>query len=119
MPYGVNVIVAIASYTGYNQEDSIIINHGAIDRGLFTSTFYRSYKEEEKKNQLTGEEDIFCKPNKNEVLFAKNCKKWYQENLGLPRKIDEEAVFISSKDTEIFEPILPSPPSAMRWLCRK
>ena len=73
LPNGINVVVAIASYGGYNQEDSVILNKGSIDRGLFTSTFYRSYKEEEKKNQLTGEEDIFCKPNKNEVLFAKNC----------------------------------------------
>ena len=28
-----------------------------------------------------------------------------KENLGLPRKIDEEAVFISSEDTEIFNSI--------------
>ena len=32
---GINAIVAIASYTGYNQEDSVIINSSAIDRGLF------------------------------------------------------------------------------------
>ena len=55
LPNGINVIVAIASYTGYNQEDSVILNRGAIDRGLFSSTFYRTYKEEENKNQLTGE----------------------------------------------------------------
>ena len=71
LPNGINVIVAIATYTGYNQEDSIIFNRGSIDRGLFTSTFYRTYKSEEKKNQLTGEEDIFCKPNMNNLLFPK------------------------------------------------
>lgn len=32
---GVNLIVAIMSYTGYNQEDGIIISKGAIERGLF------------------------------------------------------------------------------------
>jgi len=71
MPSGINAIIAIASYTGYNQEDSVIINQGAIDRGLFSSTFYRTYKDEEEKNQLSGDEDIFCKPNVDELLFPK------------------------------------------------
>jgi len=35
LPAGINAIVAIASYTGYNQEDSIILNQSAVDRGLF------------------------------------------------------------------------------------
>lgn len=34
-PIGANAIVAIACYEGFNQEDSIIVNQGAIDRGLF------------------------------------------------------------------------------------
>ena len=34
---GINSIVAIASYTGYNQEDSVIINASAIERGFFMS----------------------------------------------------------------------------------
>jgi len=32
---GINSVVAIASYTGYNQEDSVILNSSAIDRGYF------------------------------------------------------------------------------------
>ena len=71
LPNGINVIVAIASYSGYNQEDSIIFNKSSIDRGLFTSTFYRTYKDEEKKNQLTGEEEKFCKPEKSKLQFPK------------------------------------------------
>ena len=81
LPNGMNVVVAIATYGGYNQEDSIILNRGSIDRGLFTSTFYRSYKEEENKNQLTGEEDKICKPDKDNILFPKNCNyEKLQEN---------------------------------------
>jgi DNA-directed RNA polymerase II subunit RPB2 len=59
---GQNIIVAIATYGGYNQEDSIMINKGSLDRGLFRSIFYRTYKDEEKKNQSSGEEERFCKP---------------------------------------------------------
>ena len=73
LPNGTNVIVAIASYTGYNQEDSIIFNQSSIDRGLFSSTFYRTYKEEEKKNQLTGDEDKFCSPDRSKLLMPKPC----------------------------------------------
>ena len=57
LPNGTNVVVAIATYSGYNQEDSIIVNQSAIDRGLFNSTFFRTYKTEEKKNHLSGDED--------------------------------------------------------------
>ena len=73
LPNGINVIVAIASYGGYNQEDSILINQDALERGLFNTSFYRSYKDEEKKNQLTGEEDKFSKPDKYKLLFSKPC----------------------------------------------
>ena len=73
LPAGINVIVAIATYGGYNQEDSVIINQSAIDRGLFNSTFYRSYKDEEKKDQLSGLEDNFCKPDMNKLLHPKPC----------------------------------------------
>jgi DNA-directed RNA polymerase II subunit RPB2 len=60
---GQNIVVAIATYGGYNQEDSIMINKASIDRGLFRSIFYRTYKDEEKKNQSSGEEERFCKPD--------------------------------------------------------
>lgn len=43
-----NVVVAILSYTGFNQEDSIIFNRAAFDRGLFRSTVFKSFKDEEK-----------------------------------------------------------------------
>ena len=63
MPSGYNIIVAIMTYGGYNQEDSVMINRAALDRGLFRSIFYRTYKDEEKKNQASGEEERFCKPD--------------------------------------------------------
>ena len=72
MPSGQNVTVAIMTYTGYNQEDSIMINRGALDRGLFRSIFYRTYKDEERKNQSSGEEEKFCKPNNDATKQMKH-----------------------------------------------
>ena len=63
VPNGLNVIVAICSYSGYNQEDSVLINRGSIERGLFNSTFYRTYKDDEKKIQSSGREEKFIRPD--------------------------------------------------------
>jgi DNA-directed RNA polymerase II subunit RPB2 len=63
MPSGHNIVVAIMTYGGYNQEDSVMINRASLDRGLFRSEFYRTYKDEEKKNQASGEEERFCRPD--------------------------------------------------------
>ena len=43
-------IVAIACYSGYNQEDSVILNQSGIDRGLFRSVHYRTFKEREARS---------------------------------------------------------------------
>jgi DNA-directed RNA polymerase II subunit RPB2 len=72
LPAGQNVVVAIMTYTGYNQEDSNMINKGALDRGRFRSIFYRTYKDEEKKNQSSGEEERFCNPSPEETKHMKN-----------------------------------------------
>ena len=49
LPAGQNVIVAIACYGGFNQEDSVIMNKSSIDRGLFMSLSYKTLICEEKK----------------------------------------------------------------------
>jgi DNA-directed RNA polymerase II subunit RPB2 len=54
-PNGINAIVAIACYTGYNQEDSVILNKSSIERGLFGTTTYNTYTAEEKKNGIVEE----------------------------------------------------------------
>ena len=74
LPSGQNIIVAIMTYTGYNQEDSNMMNRAALDRGRYRSIFYRTYKDEERKNQSSGEEEKFCSPNPAETKHMKNAK---------------------------------------------
>ncbi len=56
LPAGINVVVAICCYSGYNQEDSVMMNQSAIDRGLFRSMFYRTYIDKEEKRPHGQEE---------------------------------------------------------------
>jgi DNA-directed RNA polymerase II subunit RPB2 len=72
LPAGQNIVVAIMTYTGYNQEDSNMINRASLDRGRFRSIFYRTYKDEERKNQSSGEEEKFCHPDPTETKHMKN-----------------------------------------------
>eukprot|EP01029_Cantina_marsupialis_P012875 TRINITY_DN284_c0_g2_i1.p1 TRINITY_DN284_c0_g2~~TRINITY_DN284_c0_g2_i1.p1 ORF type:complete len:1190 (-),score=385.43 TRINITY_DN284_c0_g2_i1:234-3803(-) len=62
LPAGINACVAIATYTGYNQEDSLIMNQSAIDRGLFRSSYYRSISEEAHE-KVGFDKMIFEKPD--------------------------------------------------------
>ena len=70
LPAGQNAIVAIACYSGYNQEDSIIINQSAIDRGFMRSTFSRTYFESENHLQA-GQQELFEKPTANTCASMK------------------------------------------------
>ncbi len=45
LPYGINAIVALGCFSGYNQDDSIIINKSSVERGLFHTTKFRTYDE--------------------------------------------------------------------------
>jgi DNA-directed RNA polymerase II subunit RPB2 len=62
MPYGMNAIVAIACYGGYNQEDSIIMNRSSVNRGFMRGLYYTMYKDEEHRNVTSGREEKFMKP---------------------------------------------------------
>jgi DNA-directed RNA polymerase II subunit RPB2 len=72
MPYGMNAIVAIACYGGYNQEDSIIMNRTAVNRGFMRGLYYTMYKDEEHRNVTSGREEKFMKPAKHNTRKFKN-----------------------------------------------
>lgn len=57
-PYGENAIVAIMCYTGYNVEDAVLINEGALNRGLFRTTYYSTYESHEEKGKGGNGQDL-------------------------------------------------------------
>ena len=61
MPNGFNVIVAIMTYSGFNQEDSIMINKKSVERGLFALSYYKSITATSKIVSQT-ERTIFANP---------------------------------------------------------
>ena len=65
-PSGCNITVAIMTHTGYNQEDSLLVNKGSIDRGLLQITISHTEKDEDKQ-KINGDEEIRCKPDRTKT----------------------------------------------------
>jgi len=55
LPYGTNTIAAIACYSGYNQEDAVILNKSSIERGMFQNLYYRSYEDSEEVDGMNNQ----------------------------------------------------------------
>jgi DNA-directed RNA polymerase beta subunit len=71
-PYGVNAIVAIMAYTGYNVEDAILINEASISRGIFRTTYYSMYEAREESSSVSGMVNSrFANIEKNNVIGKK------------------------------------------------
>ena len=84
LPAGQNAVVAILCYSGYNQEDSMIMNQSSIDRGLFRSLFFRSYFDQERRIGMSVVEE-FEKPTRADTLRLKH---------GTYDKLDEDGLAI-------------------------
>jgi DNA-directed RNA polymerase beta subunit len=99
LPSGINVIVAIASFSGFNQEDSIIMNKSATERGLFMSDHYHTYKDEEKKRQSSSVkmQEKFVKPIINKTLGTRGNNYTKINDNGLP----EENIYLRENDVVI------------------
>uniref|UniRef100_A0A6C0CRN4 DNA-directed RNA polymerase n=1 Tax=viral metagenome TaxID=1070528 RepID=A0A6C0CRN4_9ZZZZ len=72
-PYGLNVIVAIMCYGGYNVEDSILFNEGSVNRGMFRTTYYNMYESREESSKVgNGTVDSqFANIEQNNVIGLK------------------------------------------------
>ena len=82
LPAGINAIVAIMCYTGYNQEDSLIMNQSSIDRGLFRTAFFRTYMTEERHEARLRQEKIEI-PDKQDTTGIRH---------GVYSKLDSEGI---------------------------
>lgn len=91
MPSGINAIVAIASYTGQNQEDSIIFNQSAIERGLFVMTQYKTIDDCEKKRDSYSLETI-CKPPLENTSVKEDDPKYFKRKRANYSMLDENGV---------------------------
>ena len=60
LPTGMNAIVAIMPFHGFNQEDSIIVNQSALDRGFARADTYKTIRE-----SLSGKDkSVFQRPTR-------------------------------------------------------
>ena len=104
IPSGCNINVAIMTHTGYNQEDSVLINKGSIDRGLFQITIYHTEKDEDKQ-KINGDEEIRCKPDPSKTKGMKfgNYNKVNSKGIVPENTLVENRDIIIAKVTPIKE----------------
>lgn len=91
MPSGMNVIVAISTCDGFNQEDSIVFNRASVDRGLFTSTLYETITEKEKKSENYVTEKICIPPENNETVKNTD-SKYFKRKYANYSKLDSNGI---------------------------
>lgn len=94
-PPGCNLNVAIMSYTGYNQEDSLLANQGSIDRGMMDVMVSRTEKDEGK--QTTGTDETRCIPNPHTtrgLKFADYSKLTSNGVIGINEQVPNRTVII-------------------------
>ena len=63
LPYGANLIVGVSTALGYNQEDSVVVNASAVQRGLLVCTAYHTVADELRKNACSGCQEVLYAPD--------------------------------------------------------
>ena len=102
LPTGINAIVAIASYSGYNQDDSVMINKSALERGLFRSAYFKTYDSKEMTDAKTDMVEFFYNPNMDDDINSqvkKNSLYNYQNTD--ERGMAKEGTYVHDNDVLI------------------
>jgi DNA-directed RNA polymerase II subunit RPB2 len=85
MGYGHNIVLALAIHTGYNQEDGIVMNKSALERGMFRNISYRSYEAFEEDDERAG--------TKTRIANPYNTPAWLDVHVGYDySKLDPNGV---------------------------
>ncbi len=85
MGYGHNLVLAMGCFSGYNQDDGILFNADAIQRGMFHSVCYRSYTCCETDDPLSKTSQRIANPVRT--------PKWVNLKPGLDySKLDERGI---------------------------
>tara|TARA_B100001094_G_scaffold50411_1_gene45960 strand:+ start:2772 stop:3467 length:696 start_codon:yes stop_codon:yes gene_type:complete len=91
---GCNVIMAIATADGYNQEDSLVFNKGSIERGLFRMLDMKTF-------HYSGS-DVVSYSHDDDTLRRHNLKKFNKiDDDGLPspgKKIEPDDIILAKKE---------------------
>ncbi len=72
-PQQQNFVVAIMPYYGFNTMDAVILNKGAVDRGLARASYFRGYEAHEQRYP-GGQRDRFEIPTEEKVGFIEEHK---------------------------------------------
>ncbi|CAL5980757.1 DNA-directed_RNA polymerase subunit beta [Hexamita inflata] len=106
LPAGENLVVAIAIYTGFNQEDSLIMSHASVDRGLMRCWYILSHEatcEIESRSDLSKRDLVqkICRPVDNVIHpLDRNCEKYLQaDGMGkIGQSIRQGSIVIGKKE---------------------
>jgi DNA-directed RNA polymerase II subunit RPB2 len=97
LPYGENAIVAISMYSGYNQEDSVILNGDALKRGMFQTTYFHSYNISESIIDETSKiSTIFANITKN-ATYSESVKTQPDKDYS---KLDDDGIIRIGADVD-------------------
>ncbi|MCX6803267.1 MAG: DNA-directed RNA polymerase subunit B, partial [Candidatus Diapherotrites archaeon] len=105
-PQSQNFVMAVMPYYGFNTMDAIILNQGAIDRGLARAAYFRNYETIEQRYP-GGQRDKFEIPTEEKIGFVEeqNYKKLGPDGIIQLEQyvVEDEAIIGKTSPPRFFE----------------